>query len=233
MADRRQPAPALRSIIRSTRRRGHHKGNDTAPPVPERVEVFLPRPVRMTQPQWLRYASCEPALRMRSRHAAPWHLPDAASRITLEPGLPSSTGVARLPRYYRPLRRPAGPSRSSGWRVPRLRQDFPCCSGPPLPCVPPPLPRRNRPVHASFASRSMAPPPRENGGSASALAVSGPARRSLALRPAWSLNRPRRPFSRSGSDDDASIMRSDCYRLERPLLGGIRTRWRTLCSWQP
>ena len=77
-------------------------------------------------------------------------------------------------------------------------------------------------------------PPRENGGSASALAVSGPARRSLALRPAWSLNRPRRPFSHSGSDDVvASIIRSDCYRLERPFLGGIRTRWRTVCSWQP
>ena len=36
--------------------------------------------------------------------------------------------------------------------------------------------------------------PRNNGGSASALPVSRPARRSLALRPACSLNRPRRPF---------------------------------------
>ena len=36
--------------------------------------------------------------------------------------------------------------------------------------------------------------PRETGGSASALSVSRPARRSLALRPAWSLSRPRRPF---------------------------------------
>ena len=36
--------------------------------------------------------------------------------------------------------------------------------------------------------------PRYSGGSASALPVSRPARRSLALRPAWSLNRPRRPF---------------------------------------
>ena len=35
--------------------------------------------------------------------------------------------------------------------------------------------------------------PRQKGGSASALLVSGPARRSLALQPAWSLSRPRRP----------------------------------------
>ena len=44
--------------------------------------------------------------------------------------------------------------------------------------------------------------PRYSGGSASASPVSRPAQRSLALRPAWSLNRPRRPvapecFSRS------------------------------------
>ena len=36
--------------------------------------------------------------------------------------------------------------------------------------------------------------PRCSGGSASALPVSRPARRSLALQPVWSLNRPRRPF---------------------------------------
>ena len=36
--------------------------------------------------------------------------------------------------------------------------------------------------------------PRFNGGSASALCVSRPARRLLALWPVWSLSRPRRPF---------------------------------------
>ena len=35
--------------------------------------------------------------------------------------------------------------------------------------------------------------PRQKGGSASALLVSGPAQRSLALQPAWPLSRPRRP----------------------------------------
>ena len=33
---------------------------------------------------------------------------------------------------------------------------FPCCNHPPLPCVLPPLPRRNRSVHTSLASRPMA-----------------------------------------------------------------------------
>ncbi len=36
------------------------------------------------------------------------------------------------------------------------RQGFPCCCLLPLPCVPPPLPRRNPPVLASLASRSVA-----------------------------------------------------------------------------
>ena len=60
---------------------------------------------------------------------------------------------------------------------------------------------------ARFPTRSSLP--RVAGGSASASQVSGPARRSLALRPAWSLSRPRRPLS------------SECfgrYRcLHRPL----------------
>ena len=60
---------------------------------------------------------------------------------------------------YKPLRHPAGPacpSRGSGWRVPRHRQGFPCCHRPPLPCVPPSIPRRGRPVRASLASRPVA-----------------------------------------------------------------------------
>ena len=92
-----------------------------------------------------------------------------------------SAGITRLPRYYGPLRRPAGPacpSRGSGWRVPRHRQGFPCCHHPPLPCVPPPLPRRSQPVRvARFPAGGSLP--RYSGGSASAMPVSRPARRSL------------------------------------------------------
>ena len=51
--------------------------------------------------------------------------------------------------------------------------------------------------------------PRFNGGSASAVRVSRPARRSLALWPVWSLSRPRRPVA------------SECFRrcccLHHPL----------------
>ena len=52
---------------------------------------------------------------------------------------------------------PTLPSRVVGWRVPRHRRGgFPCCNHPPLPCVPPPLPRRSRPMRASPSSRPMA-----------------------------------------------------------------------------
>ena len=49
---------------------------------------------------------------------------------------------------------------------------------------------RSRPLAVPVAGSL----PRDSGGSASALTVSRPARRSLALRPARSLSRPRRPF---------------------------------------
>ena len=51
---------------------------------------------------------------------------------------------------------PACPSRGSGSRVPRHRRGFSCCVHPPLPYVPPPIPRRNRPVLSSLASRPIA-----------------------------------------------------------------------------
>ena len=56
-------------------------------------------------------------------------------------------------------------------------------------------PAENRPVLSSLSSQPVGGLPLMTGGSASALTVSRPARRSLAFRPAWSLNRPRRPFS--------------------------------------
>ena len=49
---------------------------------------------------------------------------------------------------------------------------------------------RSRPLAVPVAGSL----PRDSGGSASALTVSRPARRSLALRPARSLSHPRRPF---------------------------------------
>ena len=55
-------------------------------------------------------------------------------------------------------------------------------------------PDGNGSVPVSLASPSANGLPLLTGGSASVLPVSRPARRSLAFRPAWSLNRPRRPF---------------------------------------
>ena len=56
-------------------------------------------------------------------------------------------------------------------------------------------PDGNGSVPTSLASPSANGLPLLTGGSASVLPVSRPARRSLAFRPAGSLNRPRRPFS--------------------------------------
>ena len=73
---------------------------------------------------------------------------------------------------------------------------------PPLPVLRP-FPSSTRAVANTPAETAGAPVarfpaagslPRVAGGSAPASQVSRPSRRSLALRPAWSLNRPRRPF---------------------------------------
>ena len=108
---------------------------------------------------------------------------------------------------------PCRPGRPlAGFRLVRAhhRQGFPCCIHPPPTCVPPPIPRRNRLVRPSLASPADGSLPRITAGSASALPFSRPARRSLALRPACSLNRPWRPFS------------SECSRRCRYLLRPLR-----------
>ena len=80
-------------------------------------------------------------------------------------------------------------------------------------------------VLSSLSSRVVGGLPLGFGGSAPALGISGPARRSLTFRPAWSLNRPRRPFYLSASNHVvASMIRSGCYQPKRQLLGGICTR---------
>ena len=124
-----------------------------------------------------------------------------------------STGITRLPRYYGPLRDPAGPTRPSravGWRVPRHRAGLPVLR-------PSPSSMRaaaNTPAEPVGACVARFPTggslPCLNGRSASALSVSGPARRSLVLRPAWSLNRPWRPVT------------SECFRRCRYLHHPLR-----------
>ena len=85
-------------------------------------------------------------------------------------------------------------------------------------------PGGNRPVLSSLSSQPVGGLPLFTGGSASALTVSRPARRSLAFRPAWSLSRPRRPFYQSASAHVVTSMnRPGRYQPERQLLGGFRT----------
>ena len=72
---------------------------------------------------------------------------------------------------------------------------FLCCVRSPCACMPSPLPRRNRwsvslcPIARARLDSSSGGLPRNSGGSASALPVSRPAQRSLALRPARSPSR--------------------------------------------
>ena len=65
------------------------------------------------------------------------------------PRFPGTTGLSATPNG------PACPSQAAGGHAPCHRQGFPCCVHPPPPCVPPPLPRRNRSVLVSLASRPM------------------------------------------------------------------------------
>ena len=120
----------------------------------------------------------------------------AAFRHPFHLKLLPSASVTRPPRYYELLRHPGRPGLAlTGCRLARAT--------PPagLPVL------RSSPSSTRGAAITPAEPvgarvarfptagslPRYPGGSASALAVSRPARRSLALRPVWSLSRPGRP----------------------------------------
>jgi len=61
--------------------------------------------------------------------------------------------------------------------------------------------------------------PQMAGGSASALSLSGPAQASLALRPAGSLSRPRRPLSRGSSPCSCPHKPLVSFQINRQLSG--------------
>jgi len=73
------------------------------------------------------------------------------------------------------------------------RWGFPCCLSIPLPCMPSPVPRRDRSSRVAHRSTSGGLPHR-SGRSAPALRVSRSAQRSLTLWPAWSLTPCRSRF---------------------------------------
>ena len=141
-----------------------------------------------------------------SRRLSSFPHPSAPEAPSLRRHYPASAVLRASP----PPCRPGLPL--AGFRLARARhrQGFPCCHHPPLPRVPPSLPRRSQPVRvARFPAGGSLP--RYSGGSASAMPVSRPARRSLcALRPTWSLSRPRRPVP------------SRCFSRSRYLLQPLR-----------
>jgi len=149
----------------------------------------------------------------------------------LERGLLSSTGIARLPRYYEPIRLPAAPGLTFAglWLVSRLRpRDGVSRVAPVLVvCVPSPLPRWSCwvPVALFPSSGSF---PCVIARSASTSLFSGPARRLLALQPAHSRSRFHDPFHRRLQTGRYLPACSDCYRLERPLPEGTCTLSRTV-----
>ena len=166
-------------------------------------------------------------------------LPDAfVNRRSLAPAstvpgprVLSSAGIARLHRYYDPIRHPKGP-------VPRLAAPPLASSAPPatprgFPCCTRSLfrtCRRHYPggtvgcsCRFSFPNRGGLP--RIPGGSASALPFSRPARRSLLVTACALAESLRTLFHRKLQPLRCLRGRSDCYRLERHLPGGIRTHW--------
>ena len=106
------------------------------------------------------------------------------------------------------------------WRVPRHRQGFPCCVHSPLAYV------ANTPAEPIGARVARFPIrvslPRFQGGSASALPVSRPARRSLRVTARALAESPTATLCHRSASTDVvtSIVRSDCYRLERQVPGG-------------
>ena len=103
--------------------------------------------------------------------------------------------ITRRLQSYGPLRHPddpAGPSRDSGWCVHTTDRASRVATIPSSMRAAAITPAG---LTGAFVARFPASGslPRLTGGSAPALLVSRPAQRSLALRPAWSLGRPRRP----------------------------------------
>ena len=185
--------PDSASSFRPSHRRGRHVARARASQPPQRDDLGL-----ASLPHATPSGVSEPKSGLIGSRQSPSFLPPSLR--------PSRTKAPSLRRHYPAspvLRASPPPCRPklalAGSRLTRARhrQGFPCCSCARLAHMPPPIPRRRRPsVRSSphWAVPVAASLPRNNGGSASASCFSRPARRSLALRPACSLNRPRRPF---------------------------------------
>ena len=132
----------------------------------------------------------------------------------------SSAGITRPHRSYDPVRLPPGPPCSPRrWRCDlrpeRASPDYPDH----LSNVPCPIPRwigTGAYVGCFPIPRGL---PRFPGGSASTISLSRPAQTSLALRPAGSLNRPRRPLLRGFETAGYPTAPLVSYQINRQLSG--------------
>ncbi len=132
----------------------------------------------------------------------------------------SSAGITRPHRSYDPVRLPPGPPcLPRRWRCDlqpkRVSPDYPDH----LPNVPCPLPRwigTGAYVGCFPIPRGL---PQQTGGSASTNSLSRPAQASLALRPAGSLDRPRRPLSRGFETASYPTAPLVSYQINRQLSG--------------
>ena len=87
-----------------------------------------------------------------SRRLFPFSHPSSPEAPFLDRHYPVSSVLRASP----PPCRPGLPLAGFRLACAHHRQGFPCCHRPPLPCVPPSLPRRSRPVRTSPSSRPMA-----------------------------------------------------------------------------
>ena len=136
--------------------------------------------------------------------------------------------MTRRPQYYRPLRHPAGPdwsSRISGSGVRTTDRASRVAAPSILQTCRRHYPGGNDPVRLSLASRTAVGLSLIRGGSAPALPVSRPARRSLRVPASLLAEPPKAALSHQSASVHfvTSTNRPGCYQPKRQLLGGIRT----------
>ena len=131
----------------------------------------------------------------------------------------SSTGITRPRRSYDPVRLPPDPPPTAVLKPrPPIRTGLPR-----LPASPFQRAVSTTPMDRNGCMCRLLPRPRGlprySGGSASIPSLSRPAQTSFTLRPAGSLNRPRRPLSRGSGPSDCSSKPLASYQINRQLSG--------------
>ena len=151
-----------------------------------------------------------------------------ACYVDLEPRPLPSIGITLFPRYYGPLRHPAAPRLAlTGFRLIARTislQGFPCCACLPLPYMPSPIPRRNHRLLFSFASPMATAFPVLSAGWLPQHPFRGLHSVHITLRPACSPSSLKNPLHQRLQTIRYLHACSGCYRSERKLPGGIRTR---------